>query len=386
MSGSSKTRLRDGFRYCLLVFLGLRVGLLVLGVLASGLLPAPDVLPAPPGWAAHGVSPGWHNLFIAFERQDALWFLRIAAHGYRSGDGSAAFFPLYPLLTRMVSFLLGERPLAAGIVVSNLSFLGALVVLHALTAMELGVTAARRTVLYVALFPTSFFFLAPYTESTFLLCAVVAFWAARRGRWGLAAAAGALAALTRGVGVVLAPALAVEAFHQRREKGGSLGPRLAGAAGPAVGLLMYLAFWQVQAGDWTVPMRVQANWAREGASPLSAVWNGTRMAFDGAYGTWWLIDWLIVAPVLVLAIYGAVRLRPGYGAYAALSLLVPLCYVWPERPFMSMPRFALPVFPVFWALAMLVERRRIPHQLVVASSAAGLGLLTVLFVNWQAIF
>jgi hypothetical protein len=53
---------------------------------------------------------------------------------------------------------------------------------------------------------------------------------------------------------------------------------------------------------------------------------------------------------------------------------------------MSMPRFVLPVFPAFWAFAVLVERKRVPHEAVVATFAGGLGLLTVLFVNWYAIF
>jgi len=53
---------------------------------------------------------------------------------------------------------------------------------------------------------------------------------------------------------------------------------------------------------------------------------------------------------------------------------------------MSVPRFLVVLFPIFWGLALLAERKRIPHHLIVAVSAAGLGLLTVLFVNWFYIF
>ncbi len=53
---------------------------------------------------------------------------------------------------------------------------------------------------------------------------------------------------------------------------------------------------------------------------------------------------------------------------------------------MSMPRFVLVLFPLFWALAWAVERGLIPHAAVLAVEAAGLGLLTVLFVNWYYIF
>ena len=59
----------------------------------------------------HGpATAGWHNLWDATVRQDALWFLRIASEGYVSHDGSAAFFPLYPFAIRMVAWLPGDQP------------------------------------------------------------------------------------------------------------------------------------------------------------------------------------------------------------------------------------------------------------------------------------
>ena len=176
----------------------------VLAVLATALLPThrdfPNSVPGPvsvPGWPAHEITPGGHNLFTAWERFDGLWFLRIATKGYAGGDGSAAFFPLYPLAVRVVSFLIGTHPLAASLIVSNLAFLGALIVLYFLTFSELSPGAARKTVLYMSVFPTAFFFLAPYSESPFLLATVASFWAARRGKWWLAGLCGALAAATR---------------------------------------------------------------------------------------------------------------------------------------------------------------------------------------------
>ena len=56
----------------------------------------------------------------------------------------------------------------AALLVSNLAFLGALLALFALTADAFGERIARRAIVVTALFPTAFFFLAPYTESLFL--------------------------------------------------------------------------------------------------------------------------------------------------------------------------------------------------------------------------
>src|SRR5207244_2961403 len=137
--------------------------------------------------------------------------------------------------------------------VSNGTFLAALVVLYGLTTMEFSPSMARRTVVLMSIFPTAFFFLAPYAEAPFLLFCVSAFWFARRDRWLLAALAGALAALTRSIGIVLLPALAVEAVLQWRQAGRSLVPRLNAALAVAVGPLMYLAWWQLRFNDFTAP-------------------------------------------------------------------------------------------------------------------------------------
>src|SRR4051812_39892948 len=137
--GRERVRLTDGLRYGLLVFLCLRIGLSIVALAATALLPhaqelkpLPDaIIPSPvgvPGWDAHLFTPGWHNLVTAWERFDGLWYLRIASGGYANGDGSAAFFPLYPLLIRGLSFALGGHPLAAALLVSNLAFAGSLVV------------------------------------------------------------------------------------------------------------------------------------------------------------------------------------------------------------------------------------------------------------------
>ena len=380
---------RQGIRYSLTVFLAVRLGLLILGLVAVELFP-PLKPVSVPGWRAQPLpDPGWQNAFTSFERFDALWFLRIASSGYRTGDGSAAFFPLYPLAIRAVSWVMGGHPFGAALLVSNAAIACGLCVVYALTASERSIATARRTVLLVALFPTSFFFFAPYSESLFLLLAATTYWAARSRRWAAAGAAGALAALTRNVGIVLAPALVVEAFHQRSEGRGSVLPGLGAAVAVGIGTLAYLAYWWAKVGDWLAPIDQQANWQRTFSSPWATVVDGTRDAFrylGNANGGYWLIDWLIVVPVVGASVFALLRYRPSYSVFLWGGLLIPLSFVFADRPLMSMPRFVLPLFPAFWALAELTERWRIPEKAVVAVGAAGLALLVVLFVNWYYIF
>lgn len=383
--------LGDSFLYCLKVFVGVRLGLALLGLLATALL-----APLPPsgleGWPAPELTPGWHNLFTAWERWDALWFLRIATGGYLETDGSAAFFPLYPLLIRGLSTVIGGHPYLAALVISNASYLGAMVVVYRLTDLEFDPGFARRTVLYMSIFPTAFFFFAPYSESTFLLLAAGSLLAARQGKWAYAGAAGALAAATRSIGITLAVPLAMEAIMQARARSSdrlrSAVIGLASSALVAVGTLSYLWFWYRMNGDALTPLSAQGGWQREFSWPWESILAGTREAFRfvGSYpGGYHQIDWLIVVVAVAAAIWVVLKTRPIYGAYVALSLAIPLSLIFGGRPFMSLPRFALTAFPIFWALAW-ASRRFHAHTAIVAVSAAGLGLLTVLFINWYYIF
>ncbi len=351
---------------------------------ANGIIPVRADTPVVPGWPIPPMLGGIKALFTAFERQDAIWFLRIASSGYAKGDGSAAFFPVFPAATKFVSLFVGGRPLLAATLVSNAAFLGALVVLYALTKMELSEGHARKAVLYLALFPTSFFFLAPYSESLFLLLCVSAFWFARRDRWGAAALVGLLAAGTRSIGIVIAPALLVEALLQWRERGVPLMPRAGAAVAVVLGPLSYLFYWQIRFADPWAPFAVQKQWQRAAVFPLQTLGEAiTQARRQQGYA---LLDLLVVGVILLALVVGLAKLRPAYSFYGWLSLLVPLSYPFQGRALLSVPRFCVVLFPAFWVLADLSERGRLPHTAVVASFAGGLGLFAVLFINWWHIF
>ena len=164
---------------------------------------------------------------------------------------------------------------------------------------------------------------------------------------------------------------------------------LAWAAMSLGGAAAYLLFWQAKSGDLLAPVSRQQNWLREAVMPWTALIDGTRDAFCclGQFsGGYHLIDWLVVVPCVFLGGYVLLRFRPAFGIYTWGSILLPLSLVFRPRPLMSMPRFLVVVFPIMWALADLVERRRIPHQAVVAVSAGAMAVLAVLFMNWYYVF
>jgi hypothetical protein len=378
---SEAPRLRDGLRPCLAVFLAARIGLSLLSVVAVGLLEPGDPVDVP-GRSAPAATSGWHNAIDGTERQDAVWYLRLADEGWSEDDASAAFFPLYPLAVRVVSRVLPGDDLFAAILVSNAAFLGALLALFALTTEAFGVRIARRTIVVTAIFPTAFFFLAPYTESLFLFLSVLAFREARRDRWWGVAVFGGLAALTRSAGILLLPALAFDAL--RGAGGRAMLARLAGVAAIAIAPLLWFAWWGSALGNSLAPLDAQATWQRE----LEWPWVSLGSAIDLAWSfrSYWLLDVAIVAIAIAGLALAFPALRGSERAYGVLSLLLPIVAPFPDRPLLSMPRFVVVVFPALWGLAGVGLGRKLPTALVTAVLAAGWALCVVLFVTWRPFF
>ena len=388
------TRLRETWAgpvgYCVRVYLGFRLALLALGLLVSGVLPHVGDVGAP-GWPAPPPR-GWSTAVTAWETGDALWYLRIAADGYALDDGSGAFFPLYPLLIRLLGALTGGQLLLAAYVVSNVALIVALVLLYRLTALELSEPAARRAVLLMCAFPTGFFLFAPYTESLFLALAIGALHAARTRRWAWVVPLGLAAGLCRSPGVLLAAPLAVEALLQARAATAGrwrvLAMGVGAALAPVAGLLVYLGYWQRQ-GDWRRPLDLQrTGWQKEPAWPWETLEGGVRLALQSPGtppGGYFLADLLVVALVLAAGVWVALRMRATYAVHVWVGVIVPLLLMWPGRPLLSLPRIYLVLFPVVWALVRLGERFR-AHDAVLLVSAGLMTLLAALFASSNPFF
>ncbi|MGZ3664262.1 MAG: mannosyltransferase family protein, partial [Ktedonobacterales bacterium] len=189
------------WRDAALVWLGQRLALGALMLLGMRLLGN-----AASGWGLTHILANW----------DGDIYRNIASGGYRE-LWQAAFFPLYPLLEHVVALVTGGNTALAGVIIANVASLGAFGLLRVLVERELGRSIARRTLLYMAIFPVSFFLVAAYAESLFLLLSVGAFLALRRERWMAAGLLIALATLTRPVGILLELALLAHYAETRRE-------------------------------------------------------------------------------------------------------------------------------------------------------------------------
>lgn len=156
-----------------------------------------------------------NNIIVSWRFWDGGFFGHILNHGYDQPI-DAAFWPLYPLLTKPLEMLLGPtRWQIALLVTSNLATFAAFVLLGALAIQEdetLG--AARRTMTLVAAAPLALFLTAAYSDSLFLALACATLLCARRGQWRAAALWACLATFTRPTGVILIAPLLYEFGRQ----------------------------------------------------------------------------------------------------------------------------------------------------------------------------
>ncbi len=152
------------------------------------------------------------------------------------------------------------------------------------------------------------------------------------------------------------------------------------------GLAVYMWYLWVLNGDPLYFSHVQVNWNRHLAAPWTAIWNSVhKIATSAATGTVagqqtvanQTLELVFTALMIGVLLAGSRKVKSSYIAYMAISILVPLC----TSSLMSMPRFALVLFPMF-AIFALWGSRAAANNAIVAFSLPLLGLYTVLFADW----
>jgi hypothetical protein len=366
------------WRRAILLFVVWR-GLLFAFVALGLTMTIPNAPPAGVRWQGFPRSPFWD----AWVRWDAGWYSMIVERGYsfqRGGWSDAAFFPLFPYATTAVAAVVGNH-WVAGLLVSNLATLGALVVLLRIARPMLGADGAERAAIYLLAFPASFFLSAYYSEGLFLLTTAAAFHDYLKGRYVRCGLWGLLASMTRPTGIALMPAMAAGVLWNSWQ--GRTRPRAAmlGLLLIPVGLLLFMLILYVKVGDPLAFVAAHGAWGRSSAPPHRAV-VAALSAMD-----WSLprdlvrtITFLDAASALLflalpLLLFG--RCDPALPIYSLLLILVPLS----TGSVKSMMRLESVAFPAFFALARLGANRTADRAIVFAS-ALFLGLFNLLFANW----
>lgn len=204
---------------------------------------------------------------------DGEHYLRILHYGYwnpRPVMPAHAFFPGVSWFATPIYRLTGSDAITVH-VVATVGALAAFVAVWGVTRAWRDERVARRAVVLFALFPSSLFLWAFYSEALFIALGAGAVWADRAGRRGVAAACLAAVATTRSIGVLIPVVLVVARVIRRRGVDRwALGYGAAGVAGFGAVLAV---MWR-QVGDPFAWISVQDDWGRALAPPWVAVRQG----------------------------------------------------------------------------------------------------------------
>lgn len=170
-----------------------------------------------------GIHPVAHNWLLNFASWDGEWYSAIARKGYYS-VALTAFFPVYPLLIKLLHAVTGCKQFLCGILVANISFLLALMFFYKLLLQQFpqDKTIAERSLWILAVFPTALFFNMTYTESTSLLFIILFFFCLQQNNWYQALLWGGLATLTHDLNVVLSLSALAYLFKMRNTLSGKI--------------------------------------------------------------------------------------------------------------------------------------------------------------------
>lgn len=335
------------------------------------------------------------HLLDLWNTWDVQHYIKIAKYGYGAltVDGKnlqIVFFPLFPLLIKLFSYIF-QNYIVSALLVSNLAYGAAAYYLYKLVKLDFEKEDAYRAVIYFSVFPTAYFLHTAYTESLFLALTISSFYYARNGRWALTGVLGMLAAATRITGILLVPVLIIEYLSQKDYKIRNIRIDIVWIGVIGLGLLAFLIINYVVGADPFYFLKIQnENWTKKLAIPyegLKNAWNifageltlnvnsPANKILGGA------AEIIFAFMGLALIIYSFFRLRLSYCLYAlATWLIVTSTWFW-----LSIPRYTLAMFPIFIVLSLFGRRKNI-NYLIIFISILFYALFLSLFVRFRWAF
>lgn len=362
---------------------GSRVGLLLAGMAAAILL------------SDGGLT--WGEAFQQLQRWDAAHYIHLIEEGYQGYTENGqhlflVFFPGYVWAARLLRLVIPSTALA-GTALSCLCYGGACCYLYRLAGEAYNGRVARDALLYMSLFPFSFFSGLVMTEGLFLLATTGACWYAWRGKWLAFGLFGALAALTRMTGllvIVVGVIRLLEAYRPLEPPvGKSLGRcwkplllRLPLTLLPAAGTLLYLLLNLWVDGDPFAFASHQEHWHQ------GYLWISQVVEYIGRYlgdnlGS--SFGWAVWAPALALFVVGLAllywaALRKGHPAgllaYGFCFFVATYSLSW----LLSAGRYLSTCFVLFLFLAKLTQRRPALRAALLGGEGVLLGVYLCAFL------
>lgn len=332
---------------------------------AADIFPYHDAIPYSGAWLA------------IWQRFDANWYLSIAENGYGGIGGDDHFPPLFPTLIRLLEPLFGNAFLA-GVFITHVTTLYVIKLLYDTFLEWDGTTSAKRAIVFLLIFPTSFFLFSVYSESLFLMMALLSMLSMRTRSWVWAGFWAFCAILTRLQGAALVIPMLYLMWSDSpflRKAAQWFGLML-----PVLGGLFYLYLRSTQMTGDVLPF-VESDWHAQIVPPWQTYWYAIQTLLSDHFTFIDLLNWVVVTLFIILLIASWRKIPLEYGLYSAFSLLIILIRIVESQPLISMSRYALTLFPAFYALGLLGENPRARRFIIYPFMLLNL-YLSAQFFSW----
>ena len=265
------------------------------------------------------------------------------------------FFPLFPLLGRILHLTTGISPAACGYIVSNLAFIGCGIAMFRLAEITYGKNIGLKAMWLMNLSPLTLFCSLPYTESVFMLTTILAVYFSRGKKFAAAVIMGALAANSRMVGMATAIPIFYEMLSSVKEKTfKSYALCVLKVLPVSLGLIAYLALNLEVTGDAFKFMEYQSeHWSQNFGSLANTLTYTINNAYEfhaeGYIIGVWRPQTIAILGALVLFLLMLRKAHPGDMGY---SLVYYYCSVAPTW-LLSGPRYLTAMYAAYPFMARI---------------------------------
>ncbi len=307
---------------------------------------------------------------------DTAHYMAIAKNGYR-GE-SAAFFPLWPLVVR----ILGTNPVVAKIAVGF--FMLVFVLAYERLITVLGYSKIKGEVILIFLaFPSSSLLNGAFSEPLFLALSAISLLFIEKRQYAKGALVASLASATRPIGILLTLYLGLKLILSGKE---NLKKYWWTLPVSAIGLIAYSVYLYFAFGNITLFATAQTTgWGRHiGVLSFLQLFKESMVVIGQVFGSYKpvpinLLQVGVTPFLLLLAIVGFKKINKPLWLYSLLTIVVPLY----SGTYLGGLREILAAFPLFIPFGDFLAKRKLFFYFYIFLAMLFQSYLLMRFFNFE---
>lgn len=294
-------------------------------------------------------------------RWDSYWYLDIVNNGYYLKTdntlSNVAFFPLYPMLIKIVgTILLGHFVLAGWLLSVGFLLLACAYFYKFLKKFHPEIDSELPIILMLV-FPTAFFFNIVYTESMFLFLTLATFYYSFKKQFWLAGVVAFFGAMTHSNGIFLALPILWKIWEMYGWKS-TFTTKIIPVFFPAIATAGFFAYSAVKFHDLFLFFNLESAWGRSFKLNMDHFIFFSHPAIVN-----FAIDMFFTILIIAVIVLVWKKLSPLYAIFMSLTVLAALT----SGTLMSIGRYSLVLFPMFILLAT-VKNKNFQYAWIFAST------------------